>query len=94
MGHTTHGLSSGPGISEEIEAGPWPKAGEPRLVADRGAAITWDGGTLPGIWLTDKAPGARRRARPHAMASAAVAIRRSHHIGCLAAFCAGRPSGI
>jgi LDH2 family malate/lactate/ureidoglycolate dehydrogenase len=85
MGHTTHGLAQVPGYLEEIEAGLMAKAGEPRLIADQGAAITWDGGTLPGIWLTDKALAlAAERARRHGIA--AVAIRRSHHIGCLAVY--------
>jgi len=85
MGHTTHGLAQVPGYLEEIEAGLMAKAGEPRVIADRGAAITWDGETLPGIWLTDKALAlAAERARLHGLA--AVAIRRSHHIGCLAVY--------
>jgi len=85
MGHTTHGLAQIPGYLEEIEAGLMAKTGEPRVVADRGAAITWDGGTLPGIWLTDKALAlASERARRHGLA--AVAIGRSHHIGCLAVY--------
>ncbi|HSY86698.1 MAG TPA: Ldh family oxidoreductase [Verrucomicrobiae bacterium] len=85
MGHTTHGLAQVPGYLEEIEAGLMAKAGEPRLIADQGAAITWDGETLPGIWLTDKALAlAAERARRHGLA--AVAIRRSHHIGCLAVY--------
>jgi LDH2 family malate/lactate/ureidoglycolate dehydrogenase len=85
MGHTTHGLAQVPGYLEEIEAGLMAKIGEPRVVADRGAAITWDGGTLPGIWLTDKALAlAAERARLHGLA--AVAIGRSHHIGCLAVY--------
>ena len=60
-------------------------AGEPEVVADRGATVTWDGRRLPGVWLTG--PGCRpgcgagRRLRCRT-----VVIRRSHHIGCLAAF--------
>jgi len=85
MGHTTHGLAQVPGYLEEIEAGLMAKTGEPRVIADRGAAITWDGGTLPGIWLTDKALAlASERARRHGLA--AVAIGRGHHSGCLAVY--------
>src|SRR5258708_11876724 len=59
--------------------------GEPDVVADRGVTVTWDGKTLPGVWLTARAVDlAVERAARHGMA--AVAIRRSHHIGCLAAF--------
>ena len=85
MGHTTHGLAQIPRYLEEIEAGLMAKTGEPRVIADRGAAITWDGGTLPGIWLTDKALAlASERARRHGLA--AVAIGRGHHSGCLAVY--------
>ena len=59
--------------------------GEPEVVADRGAAVTWDGRRLPGVWLTARAVElAADRATTHGLA--AIAIRRSHHIGCLAAF--------
>jgi LDH2 family malate/lactate/ureidoglycolate dehydrogenase len=49
--------------------------------------VTWDGGALPGVWLTARAIDlAVERARKHGLC--AVAIRRSHHIACLAAFLA------
>ncbi len=54
-------------------------------MADRGAAVTWDGRRLPGIWLTARAVDlAVDRAVTHGVVT--VVIRRSHHIGCLAAF--------
>jgi len=85
MGHSTHGLAQAGDYLEELESGAMRKAGEPELVADHGAAITWDGGRLPGIWLTDRALAlAGTRARQYGLA--AVAIRRSHHIGCLAVY--------
>jgi LDH2 family malate/lactate/ureidoglycolate dehydrogenase len=60
-------------------------SGEPEVVADRGAVVTWDGRRLPGVWLATRAVDlAVERAARHGIA--AVAIRRSHHIGCLAAF--------
>jgi LDH2 family malate/lactate/ureidoglycolate dehydrogenase len=59
--------------------------GEPTTVADRGPAVTWDGNALPGVWLTARAIDlAVERARTHGLC--AVAIRRSHHIACLATF--------
>jgi LDH2 family malate/lactate/ureidoglycolate dehydrogenase len=85
LGHTTHGLALAAGYLEELEAGGMAKAGEPEVLADRPAAVTWDGRSLPGVWLTAKALDlAVERARRYGLA--AVAIRRSHHIACLAAY--------
>ena len=85
IGHTTHGLAQAAPYLEELQSGALRKAGEPTLLADRGAAITWDGTALPGIWLTDKALLlAAERAKRHGIC--AVAIRRSHHIGCLSVY--------
>ena len=59
--------------------------GEPEVVADRGAAVTWDGRRLPGVWLAAKAADlAVERAPTYGVVT--VVIRNSHHIGCLAAF--------
>jgi LDH2 family malate/lactate/ureidoglycolate dehydrogenase len=85
LGHTTHGLQLLPPYVGEALAGRMAVTGEPRVVADFPAALTWDGERLPGVWLTDKAMGvAMERARTQG--TAMVAIRRSHHIACLAAF--------
>jgi LDH2 family malate/lactate/ureidoglycolate dehydrogenase len=68
-----------------IESGSMTRDGGPEVVADRGAAITWDGRRLPGVWLTARAVDlALERAAVHGTAT--VAIRRSHHIGCLAVY--------
>jgi len=85
MGHTTHGLALAGGYLEEIEGGGMARTGEPSVVADRGAAVAWDGRFLPGVWLTAKAIdlGIERAGR-HGLCG--IAIRRSHHIGCLAAY--------
>jgi LDH2 family malate/lactate/ureidoglycolate dehydrogenase len=85
LGHTTHGLQLAPAYLRELESGSMTPRGEPEVVADRGTAITWDGRRLPGVWLTTKAVDlAVGRAAVHGTAT--VVIRRSHHIGCLAAF--------
>ncbi|WP_020468705.1 Ldh family oxidoreductase [Zavarzinella formosa] len=85
LGHTTHGLHLAAPYLQEIAAGKMPTSGDPEVVADRGATVTWDGRSLPGVWLATKAVDlAVERAATHGIA--AVAIRRSHHIGCLAAF--------
>jgi LDH2 family malate/lactate/ureidoglycolate dehydrogenase len=85
IGHTTHGLAQAGAYLEELESGAMAKAGEPQVIADRSAAVTWDGGFLPGTWLTRKAVDlAATRAGVHGLS--AVAIRRSHHIGCLSVY--------
>ena len=85
MGHTTHGLAQAGAYLEELESGAMVKTGEPTVLADRPAAVTWDGGFLPGVWLVRNALDlAIERARKFGIA--AVAIRRSHHIACLSVY--------
>lgn len=85
MGHDTHGLNLAPGYLGALEKGGMPKVGEPDVVADRGATLTWDGKYLSGPWLVWRAmQEGFERARKFGVA--AVAIRKSHHIACLAAF--------
>ena len=85
LGHTTHGLALLAGYLGEIEKGSMTKAGEPAVVNTRPATQTWDGGRLPGPWLTLRAlEAAATMAATHG--SGTVVIRRSHHIACLAAY--------
>lgn len=85
LGHTTHGLQLAPAYLGELETGGMLPSGEPDIVGDRGAAVTWDGRRLPGIWLVARAVDlAVERARTHGVIT--VVIRNSHHIGCLATF--------
>jgi LDH2 family malate/lactate/ureidoglycolate dehydrogenase len=85
LGHNTHGLALLAGYLAEIEKGAMTRSGEPRVIADFPAAVTWDGHRLPGPWLVRRALDlAVERARKGGTCS--VAIRRSHHIGCLAAY--------
>ncbi|HLX28484.1 MAG TPA: Ldh family oxidoreductase [Casimicrobiaceae bacterium] len=85
MGHTTHGLALLPGYLHALVDGSMRKQGEPSTLHSTPATATWDGRRLPGPWLT-------LRALDHACAmartqgSGTVAIRRSHHIGCLASY--------
>ena len=85
MGHSTHGLAQAGAYLEELESGAMRRSGEPEVVADRPAAVTWDGGYLPGIWLTDKALDLASE-RASRLGLAAVVIRRAHHIGCLSVY--------
>ena len=85
LGHTTHGLALLPGYLQQIASGGMAVAGKPEVVSDRSAAVVWDGKRLPGLWLTHEAiTVASQRARTFGIG--AVAIRNSHHIGCLAVF--------
>ena len=85
LGHSTHGLALLPLYLADIEAGRMAKSGEPRVLADFPAALTWDGERLPGPWLTLRGiEVASQRAR--VLGTATVVIRRSHHIACLAAY--------
>ena len=85
MGHTTHGLAQlGPYLAE-IEKGGMRKAGDPLVVSDFPAAVTWDGQRLPGPWLVLQAMDLAA-ARAKTQGTCSVVIRRSHHIACLAAY--------
>ena len=84
MGHSTHGLAQLADYLAEIEAGDMETRGGPTVVADLGAAVVWDGRRLPGVWLAAEAV-ALASERATTLGVCAVTIRRSHHIGCLAA---------
>jgi LDH2 family malate/lactate/ureidoglycolate dehydrogenase len=85
LGHTTHGLALLPRYVQEIREGRMLATGEPIVVADHGAAVTWDGRYLPGAWIVRRAIAqAREKMTAHPMAT--VIIGRSHHIGCLQAY--------
>lgn len=85
LGHTTHGLALLADYVEEIEARRMEVEGRPAVLAQRGAVATWDARRLPGIWTTELAiTESASRARQFGLG--AVALRRSHHIACLAAF--------
>jgi LDH2 family malate/lactate/ureidoglycolate dehydrogenase len=85
FGHTTHGLQLAAPYLGELEKGSMTATGDPEVVADFGATLTWDGKRLPGVWLVAKAMDiAVERAEQFGVVT--VAIRQSHHIACLAAF--------
>jgi len=85
MGHTTHGLQLLPAYLKDLKKGDMIPNGDPRTVADRGAAVTWDGRHLPGPWLVHRALDlAFERIAGHPTVT--IVIRRSHHIAALAAY--------
>jgi len=84
MGRRTHGLAMVPLYLAELAQGTMAKSGEPEVVKQRGVVALWDGGYLPGQVVVARAiDWAVSRAADNGIA--AVTIRRSHHIGCLAA---------
>lgn len=85
LGHNTHGLNMLAPYLNDLEKGGMTRSGSPRVIADFPAAVTWDGMRLPGTWLTVRAIDlAVERAKTYGTCT--VAIRRSHHIACLAAY--------
>ncbi len=85
LGHTTHGLTLLPGYLTEIEKGTMARDGAPVVVSQRPAVETWDGGRLPGPWLTLRAFD-RAAEMATTYGTGTVVIRRAHHIACLAAY--------
>src|SRR5262247_4065161 len=84
LGRRTHGLAMAPLYLEDIRKGNLQVAGEPEVIKDTGATVVWDGGYLPGLWLMNRAI---ELALPRAaeLGVVSMAIRKCHHIGCLAA---------
>jgi LDH2 family malate/lactate/ureidoglycolate dehydrogenase len=85
MGHTTHGLALLGPYLKAYEADTITREGDPHVISDYPAAVTWDGRRLPGPWLVLKAMAlATERARQHGTGT--VVIRRSHHIASLESY--------
>ena len=85
LGHTTHGLQLLPSYLKEIASGSMRVQGEPEVIHEAPAALTWHGRRLPGPWLVLQAMRvATDKARQYGTGT--VVIRQSHHIACLAAF--------
>ena len=85
LGHNTHGLALLPGYLKDILAGGMTSQGTYRVLRDKPAVQLWDGERLPGPWLIEKGldmliPRARE------LGVASLAIKRSHHIACLAVY--------
>jgi LDH2 family malate/lactate/ureidoglycolate dehydrogenase len=85
LGHTTHGLQLLPSYLREIASGAMRADGDPEVIAETAAALTWNGRRLPGPWLVLQAMQAAA-AKARQCGTGTVVIRQSHHIACLAAF--------
>lgn len=83
LGRRTHGVALCPLYLDQLERGLMTPAGEPEWVRDNGAVLVWDGRYLPGLWLVGRALDiAFERVGSHGVIT--FAMRRSHHIACLA----------
>lgn len=85
LGHTTHGLQLLPSYLREVESGAMNVEGQPHVVHETPATLTWDGRRLPGPWLVLEAMK-KGAAMARRVGTGTVVIRSSHHIACLAAF--------
>jgi len=85
LGHDTHGLALLGGYLDALASGDMQGRGEAEVLAGTPVCETWDGHKLPGPWLVRQAADIAS-ARAAEFGLAAVAIRRSHHIACLAAY--------
>lgn len=84
MQRHTHGVALCPLYIDQLQDKMMGTDGEPEVVRDTGATVVWDGRYLPGLWLVDKALNlAFERVAQHGVVT--FAMRRSHHIACLAA---------
>jgi LDH2 family malate/lactate/ureidoglycolate dehydrogenase len=84
MGRATHGLAQCAAYLDELGKGGMRATGVPETIRDTGATLVWDGDYLPGLWLMQRALSLGfERVREHGVFT--FAMRRSHHIGCLAA---------
>lgn len=85
LGHDTHGLQLLAPCLADLAAGRMARQGAPRVFNARSVAALWDGQRLPGPWLVRRAiDWAAPRAAQYGCAS--IVIRRSHPVGCLAAY--------
>ena len=85
MGRSTHGIEHLDWYLTDLVSEVMNKTGAPTVIADHGAAVTWDGRYLPGTWLVTEAMElafARSRDQP----VVTVVIRDSHHVGFHAAY--------
>jgi LDH2 family malate/lactate/ureidoglycolate dehydrogenase len=80
----THGVALCPLYIDQLQKQLMGTVGEPEWVRDTGSTVVWDGHYLPGLWLVDRALNlAFERVGEHGVVT--IAMRRSHHIACLAA---------
>jgi LDH2 family malate/lactate/ureidoglycolate dehydrogenase len=85
MGHDTHGLALLTSYLDSLETGVMTAEGAPEVTSRTPVVESWDGRKLPGPWLVRRGIETASRAA-QGFGIGAVAIARSGHIGCLAAY--------
>ncbi|WP_151446627.1 Ldh family oxidoreductase [Lacisediminimonas profundi] len=85
MGHSTHGVALVPWYLEGIKNGWVTLAGEPEVIADHGACITWNGRKLPGAWLLSEAIDIAID-RVQQLGVVTIVMANSYHTGALAVY--------
>jgi len=85
FGHDTHGLALLAPYINVLKNGQMRGAGEIDIVNTRAAVATWDGGYLPGPWLVRRGLEWAQKVAQE-FGTATLAIRKSSHIGALAAY--------
>jgi LDH2 family malate/lactate/ureidoglycolate dehydrogenase len=74
-----------PAYLDHLADGRMRATGDYDIVSKKGAVAVWDGGWLSGVWLTLRGLDFAAKCAEQ-FGIGAVAIRRSHHIACLAAY--------
>ncbi|MBL4811760.1 MAG: Ldh family oxidoreductase, partial [Rhodobacteraceae bacterium] len=83
IGVWTHGTAMVPNYVAELEAGTMATTGGYEVLKDTGPAMVWDGQYQHGLWLIPEAIKiGTARARKYGIST--IAVKQSHHIGCLA----------
>jgi LDH2 family malate/lactate/ureidoglycolate dehydrogenase len=85
LGHDTHGFALLAPYLKELEANSMTKSGDYKVLSSKPAAQMWDGMRLPGPWLVESAMDVMLPIAKE-LGIASIAIRRSHHIACLAVY--------
>jgi LDH2 family malate/lactate/ureidoglycolate dehydrogenase len=85
LGFSTHGLQRVPSNLGWLAAGDMRRDGEPEVLVDRRAVLSWDAHRLPGPWVVQRAV-AECAARVRDTGIVAMTLRRCTHTACLAAY--------
>lgn len=85
LNHDTHGFALLPSYLKELETNSMSKSGDYKVLRSKPATQVWDGQRLPGPWLIHQALDVLLPIAQD-LGIASLAIRRSHHIACLAVY--------